>query len=109
MNKKGIGLELEAPKNNCNDKHCVYHGKLSVRGRQFLGKVKKLGGTSSATVEWQRIFFVPKYQRYEKRRTKLNVHNPECISAKIGDKVRIMECRKISKTKSFIIIERLEQ
>ncbi len=48
-----------------------------------------------------------KYERYEKKRTKLHVHNPECIDANIGDIVRIAETRPISKTKNFVIIENL--
>jgi small subunit ribosomal protein S17 len=34
------------------------------------------------------------------------VHNPECIHAKEGDMVTVMETRKISKMKSFVIIEK---
>jgi len=40
-----------------------------------------------------------------KKRSRVAAHNPVCINAKIGDKVRIAECRPISKTKAFVIIE----
>ncbi|GAG38096.1 unnamed protein product [marine sediment metagenome] len=108
MVKKNIGLDVKVPEGKCEDKNCVFHGNLSIRGRQFIGEVKKVGSPKSVTVEWQRLFFIPKYQRYEKRKTKLNVHNPQCINAKEGDKVLIAECRKISKTKGFIIVGRIE-
>ena len=61
----------------------------------------------TAAIEFNRLHFLKKYERYEKRRTKLKVHNPECINAKDGDIVRIMECRPLSKTKNFVIIEKL--
>ena len=34
-------------------------------------------------------------------------HVPEGITLSVGDTVRIAECRPISKTKNFIVIERL--
>jgi small subunit ribosomal protein S17 len=61
----------------------------------------------SRTVVVQREYFkyVPKYERYEKRKSKIHAHNPDCIAAKIGDKVKIAECRPLSKTKSFVVIQ----
>lgn len=40
-----------------------------------------------------------------KKRSKLHAHNPRCIRARPGDIVTIGECRPISKTKSFVILE----
>ena len=33
------------------------------------------------------------------------MHNPDCIDAKEGNLVKIMECRPLSKTKNFVIVE----
>ena len=63
----------------------------------------------TAIVEFERLNFLQKYERYEKRRTKLKVHNPECINAKDGDIVDIIECHPLSKTKNFVIIKNLGQ
>ncbi len=92
---------------NCNDIKCTFHGKLSVRGRQFIGTVVSTKMKKTAVIEFKRLHFLKKYERYEKRRTKLKVHNPECISAKDGDVVKVMECRPLSKTKNFVIIQKL--
>jgi len=81
--------------------------KVSLRGRTFIGVVVSSKSQKTATVEWVRKQYVPKYERYEKKRTKIQVHNPESIDAKEGDKVKIMECRPISKTKHFVIIEKM--
>ena len=105
---KGIGLNIKQPKDSCEDKHCSFHGGLKLRGREFVGTVVKASAQKTAVVQWQRLFYLPKYERYEKRRSKLQVHNPACINAKVGDKVRIIESRPISKTKNFVIVEKLE-
>ena len=101
------GIVLEVPKQKCNDMKCPFHGNLSVRGRQFTGVVVSTRMRKTAVIEFERMHFLRKYERYEKRRTKLKVHNPECINAKEGDLVDIMECRPLSKTKNFIIIQKL--
>ena len=59
----------------------------------------------TVTVEWNRRVYVPKYERYQKKRSKVKAHNPEEIDAKEGDEVIIKECRPISKKKKFIVVE----
>ena len=102
-----IGIVLEAPKHKCNDISCPFHGNLSVRGRQFIGTVTSAKMRKTAVIEFERLYFLKRYERYEKRRTKLKVHNPDCISTKEGNVVRVIECRPLSKTKNFVIVEKL--
>ncbi|MBR9702465.1 30S ribosomal protein S17 [Candidatus Woesearchaeota archaeon] len=78
---------------------------LSLRGRTFVGKVVSERMMSTVTVEWDGRKYIPKYQRYEKRRTRVKAHNPKEINARVGDMVRIVETRPISKTKNFIVVE----
>ena len=104
---RNIGIVLEAPKQKCTDIKCPFHGSLSLRGRQFTGTVISTSMRKTAVIEFERLHFVKKYERYEKRKTKLKVHNPECINAKYGDIVQMMECRPLSKTKNSIIIKKL--
>ena len=104
---RNIGVKVILPSKECKDKKCPFHGDLSVRGRTFTGIIIKRDVHKTATVEWSRIIKIPKYERYEKKRTKVRVHNPSCIDAKIGDNVKIIECRPLSKTKNFVIIENL--
>ena len=107
IESKGIGIVLEIPKQKCNDVKCPFHGNLSVRGRKFTGIVVSTKMRKTAVIEFNRLHFLKKYERYEKRRTKLKIHNPECINAKDGDIVRVMECRPLSKTKNFVVIEKM--
>ena len=106
---RDIGIVLESPKSICNDTNCPFHGNLTVRGRQFTGTIVSAKMRKTAVVEFGRLHFLNKYERYEKRRTKLKVHNPECINAKYGDIVKIMECRPLSKTKNFVIVQKVGQ
>ncbi len=102
---KNIGIEVKVPSKSCEDKYCPFHGKLNLRGRIESGIVIKTNLHKTATIEFSHLHPIPKYERYEKRRTRLKVHNSPCINAKKGDKVRVMETRPISKTKNFVIIE----
>ncbi len=45
----------------------------------------------------------PKYGKYMRRRTTVQVHDAQNVSKK-GDRVEIAECRPISKTKSWIVL-----
>lgn len=101
------GIAMEAPKQGCNDVKCPFHGKLSVRGRRFTGTVLSTKMRKTAIIEFDRLQYLEKYERYEKRRTKLKAHNPECINAKEGESVRLIECRPLSKTKNFVIVQKL--
>lgn len=102
---RNVGLEVPLPKAVCKDRHCPFHGVLKVRGKIFTGKVVKSSMHKTVTVEWPRLFYLPKYERFEKRRTRIKAHNPGCINATIGDEVKIMESKPISKTKNFVVIE----
>jgi small subunit ribosomal protein S17 len=80
---------------------------IRTRGRTFTGIVVAARMQETATVEWPRRKLVTKYERYEKSKTTIKAHNPQNIDAKKGDIVKVMECRPISKTKHFIITEKL--
>lgn len=83
------------------------NNSVSLRGRTFRGVVIADAMQKTVTVEWERRKHVPKYERYEKKRTRIKAHNPENINAKKGDLVEIQECRPMSKTKSFVIVKKV--
>tara|TARA_Y100000310_G_C20148505_1_gene563572 strand:+ start:91 stop:438 length:348 start_codon:yes stop_codon:yes gene_type:complete len=78
--------------------------EIKTRGRTFQGVViKKLPGR--VTIEFERMLRVPKYERYEKRKTKLHARNPSEIESEVevGDLIQVGETRPISKTIHFIV------
>lgn len=104
---RNVSLALESLKQKCSDLKCPFHSNLSIRGRQFRGVIVSAKMSKTAVIEFERLHFLKKYERYEKRRTKLKVHNPDCIDAKEGEVVKVVECRPLSKTKNFVIIQKL--
>ena len=103
---KNIGIDVQSPDKTCEDKKCPYHGDLKVSGNIIEGVVTSDLMTNTVVVERQYTRYMPKYERYEKRKSKIHVHSPPCFEIKKGDYVKFMQCRPISKTVSHVIIER---
>lgn len=97
--------EFKEPKEGCRDIKCPFHGGLGIKKETFVGKVIKKDLNRSATIEWFWPLLVPKYERFETRRVRLRVHNPACINAQPGDKVKVARTRPLSKTKHHVIIQ----
>lgn len=76
--------------------------------RTLHGMVVSDKMNKTVTVLLERQVKHPLYKKYIRRSTKLHVHdeNNECS---IGDKVAIRECRPISKTKSWQLVEVIER
>ncbi len=107
---KNIGIQgIEEPKEKCTDRNCPFHGSLKVRGKIFKGKIVSAKMNKGIVVEFERVYRIPKYERFAKKKTKMKVHNPSCINAKEGDEVIFGECRPLSKHKSFVVLAKGEK
>jgi len=102
-------LAFKKPKKTCNDRNCPFHGELSIRGRVLEGVVVSAKMDKTVTVKRDYLHYVPKFKRYERRHSCIACHNPPCINAKEENRVKIAECRPISKTVSFVVVEKLEE
>jgi len=102
-----MALAFRKPKKTCEDRDCPFHGDLRVRGRVFEGIVASAKMDKTVVVKRDYLFYVPKLMRYERRRSRIPSHNPPCIGAGEGDRVIIAECRPVSKTVSFVVMEKL--
>lgn len=105
MNNKKQPAKDESAQASCTDKNCPVHGSIRVRGRAFTGVVISDRMSKTVVVSWTRRVYVPKYERYEKRRSKINAHSPDCMDVHKGNLVKIMETRPLSKTKNFVVVE----
>lgn len=103
---KKIGLPVNLPRKECHDRDCPFHGHLSVRGQILDGVVVSDSMKESVLVGRSYYHYVKKYLRYERRRSRIAAHNPPCISARMGDRVKIMECRPLAKSIAFTVIEK---
>jgi small subunit ribosomal protein S17 len=102
---QNIGLNVSVPEAECKDVNCPFHGTLPVRGQVITGKVVSDRMNGTVVVEREYLHYVKKYKRYEKRSSKYHAHSTPCINAAVGDVVKIAECRPLSKTKHFVVVE----
>jgi len=102
-------LTLKKPKKSCDDENCPFHGSLRIRGRVLDGVVISAKMDKTVVVRRDYQLYVPKFKRYERRHSHINAHNPPCLNVKEGEKVRIAECRPLSKTVSFVVVEKQEE
>ena len=104
-----MSLAFKKPKKTCNDKNCPFHGNLPIRGKTLRGVVVSAKMDKTVIVRHDYLKYVPKFMRYERRHSRIPSHNPPCIAAKEGDRVVIAECRPISKTVAFVVVEKEEE
>jgi small subunit ribosomal protein S17 len=82
---RNIGIpNVEPPEKVCDDPHCPFHGNLPVRGRVMEGTV-----TST---------------KMHKTITFQHAHLPPCIDVSVGDAVKVVECRPLSKTVTCVVV-----
>ncbi len=112
MEKKKTEVKIEGKKlarARCKDKDCPTHGNLKTRGRTFKGRVIKKFH-KRLTIEFERMIYIRKYERYAKSKTKIHARLPICMEDKInmGDYVKVQECRPLSKIIHFVVIEKIK-
>ena len=110
---RNIGIpNVTGPKvKECNDKYCPFHGITRIRGKITKGEVVSKRSRKTVIIRFDYNQFIPKYQRYERRNSRLACHLPNCLedTIDVGDRVIVGESRKISKTKSFIVLNKIKQ
>ncbi len=76
--------------------------------REFVGIVTSDKMEKTIVVSVDNKTLHPLYKKYVVRTKKLKAHD-ETNDAKIGDRVRVVECRPISKDKCWTLVEILER
>jgi len=101
--------DVDGTKAVCKDKDCPTHGNLKVRGKIFEGKVIKKFHKRIA-IEFERMIYIKKYERYAKSRTKIHARLPVCMEkdVEVGDFVQIRECRPLSKIIHFVVVKKIK-
>ncbi len=108
MPAKEAGKEATAIA-ECNDRNCPFHGRLRTRGRTFEGRVIRKFH-KRITVEFERMIYIRKYERFARKKTKIHARLPECVEKQvsIGDLVQIRECRPLSKIIHFVFVKKIK-
>ena len=107
---KNIGLGFKTPKDAIDghyvDKSCPFTGNVSIRGRLIKGVVRSADKMRrTITIRRDFLHYIPKYNRYEKRHSNYAAHLSPAFRVKEGDNVTIGQCRPISKTVRFNVVE----
>jgi small subunit ribosomal protein S17 len=76
--------------------------------KEFAGVVKSDKMDKTIVVSIETLTLHPLYKKYVKRVKKIKAHD-EKNEAKIGDQVRVIECRPLSKEKCWKLVEILER
>jgi len=76
--------------------------------KEFVGIVRSDKMDKTIVVSIETIALHPLYKKYVKRLKKVKAHD-EKNEAKIGDRVRVVECRPISKEKCWKLAEIMER
>ncbi|MBF0409883.1 MAG: 30S ribosomal protein S17 [Candidatus Riflebacteria bacterium] len=80
---------------------------LKARRKTRVGRVIATNSIKTIKVEVDTIVQHPRYRKFIKRAQTFMVHDPkqECT---LGDKIRIEECKPVSKLKNWVVREILE-
>ncbi len=93
----------------CTDIKCPVHGQLKTHGREIEAVVVSAKARKTAIVEHAYSIFLHKYERSLRKNSRIAAYNPDCIGALMGDRVTIVETRRLSKTKSYAITNVLKR
>ena len=97
--KKSTRSPIDSEKNN------PFNGTLSIRGKLFHGIVVNAKAKNTVTIEKKSSISFSKFRRYGRSKNRIHAHVPSNLDVKEGDHVIAAECRPISKSVSFVIIE----
>ena len=102
---RNIGIPVAVPKKECTDKHCPFHGALSVRGKLFEGKVVREKAKNTIVLQKESPIYYSKFKRYARSKNTIHAYKPSCMDVEEGDSVLTAECRPVSKSVSFVVVE----
>merc|ERR1711977_381191 len=101
----GFKVPLKAKEGRYIDKKCPFTGQVSIRGKLLRGVVHRCFMKNTITVRRDYLHYITKYRRYEKRHKMISAHCSPAFEPMAGDEVIIGECRPLSKTVRYNVVE----
>ena len=104
---KNIGLPVKELKKKpvVNEKNNPFNGSLSIRGKIFEGIVINAKAKGTVVIERESLIDFTKFKRFGRSKNKIHAHVPSNLDIQEGDYVIAAECRPISKSVSFVVVE----
>ena len=104
---RNIGLPVKESKKKIeeNEKNNPFNGTLSIRGKIFEGTVINAKANGTVVIQKESPIYFKKFKRFGRSKNKIHAHVPSNVSVEEGDYVIAAECRPISKSVSFVVVE----
>ena len=104
---RNIGLPVKEPKEKPlkNEKNNPFNGSLTIRGKLFEGIVINAKAKRTAVIQKESLIYFEKFKRFGRSKNKIHAHVPSNLDIQEGDHVVAAECRPISKSVSFVVVE----
>ena len=104
---RNIGLPVKELKKKPveNEKNNPFSGSLSIRGKIFEGIVINAKAKGTVVIERESLIDFTKFKRFGRSKNKIHAHVPSNLDIQEGDHVIAAECRPISKSVSFVVVE----
>ena len=104
---RNIGLPVNEPKKKIveNEKNNPFNGSLSIRGKLFEGTVIDANAKGTVVIQKESPIYFKKFKRFGRSKNKIHAHVPSNINVQEGHHVIAAECRPISKSVSFVVVE----
>ena len=104
---RNIGLPVKEIKKNPakNESNNPFNGSLSIRGKIFEGIVINAKAKGTVVIERESLIDFTKFKRFGRSKNKIHAHVPSNLDIQEGDYVVAAECRPISKSVSFVVVE----
>ena len=104
---RNIGIPVKESKKKIaeNEKNNPFNGSLSIRGKLFEGTVIDANAKGTVVIQKESPIYFKKFKRFGRSKNKIHAHVPSNITVQEGDHVIAAECRPISKSVSFVVVE----
>jgi len=104
---KNIGLPVKEPKKQAvkNESSNPFNGSLTIRGKLFEGVVIDAKAKVTVVIQKESPIYFTKFKRFGRSKNKIHAHVPSNLNVQVGDYVIAAECRPISKSVSFVVVE----
>ena len=104
---RNIGLPVSAPKKKIieNENNNPFNGSLSIRGKIFEGIVINAKSKNTVVIQNELPIYFKKFKRFGRSKNKIHAHVPSNLNVQEGNYVIAAECKPISKSISFVVVE----
>ena len=104
---RNIGLPVKESKKKPaeNEKNNPFNGSLSIRGKLFEGIVINAKSKGTIVIQKESPIYFKKFKRFGRSKNQIHAHVPSNLDVQEGDHVIAAECRPVSKSVSFVVVE----